>query len=62
MRNIREDDLIGKTIVAADCESVNATNLTFEDGTKLTLWVEQWWVGSGLTVGCVVVDEREAGE
>ena len=41
MRMLRADDLVGKTIVEADCDSTNAVTLVFEDETELVIWCEQ---------------------
>lgn len=41
MRDIKENDLVGKTIQSIDHTSVNVLKLTFTDGTKLELWAEQ---------------------
>ena len=40
MREIKESDLVGKTIDRIDHTSVNVLKLTFTDGTKLELWAE----------------------
>lgn len=41
MRDIKESDLVGKTIQSIDNTSVNVLKLTFTDGSKLELWAEQ---------------------
>ncbi|KKM65526.1 hypothetical protein LCGC14_1490450 [marine sediment metagenome] len=40
MRQLEEKDLKDKTIVSADCVNVNRTELTFSDGTTLSIWAE----------------------
>jgi len=40
MREVKESDLVGKTIQSIDNSSVNVLKLTFTDGTKLELWAE----------------------
>ena len=40
MREIKESDLVGKTIESIDNKSVNVLKLTFTDGSKLELWAE----------------------
>lgn len=41
MREVKETDLVGKTIQSIDNTSVNVLKLTFTDGSKLELWAEQ---------------------
>lgn len=41
MREVKETDLVGKTIKSIDNKSVNVLKLEFTDGTKLELWAEQ---------------------
>jgi len=41
MRKLTADDLVGKTIVEADCDNVNAVTLVFDDETELVIWCEQ---------------------
>lgn len=41
MREVKESDLVGKTIQSIDNTSVNVLKLTFTDGSKLELWAEQ---------------------
>lgn len=41
MREVRDTDLIGKTIMSIDAGAVNVLKLTFTDGTTLDLWAEQ---------------------
>jgi hypothetical protein len=40
LREIKETDLIGKTIKSIDNTSVNVLKLTFTDDTTAVLWVE----------------------
>lgn len=40
MREVKETDLVGKTIQSIDNQSVNVLKLTFTDGSKLELWAE----------------------
>jgi hypothetical protein len=40
LREIKETDLIGKTIKSIDTSSVNVLKLTFTDDTTAVLWVE----------------------
>ena len=39
-RNIKDSDLVGKTVQSIDNKSVNVLKLTFTDGTELELWAE----------------------
>ena len=41
MREVKDTDLVGKTIESIDNTSVNVLKLTFTDGSKLELWAEQ---------------------
>jgi hypothetical protein len=41
MREVKESDLVGKTIKSIDNGSVNVLKLEFTDGSKLELWAEQ---------------------
>jgi hypothetical protein len=40
MREIRETDLVGKTIQSINNDCVNVLKLMFTDGTELELWAE----------------------
>jgi len=40
MRKLRAQDLVGKTIVDADCENLNCMTLSFDDETELQIWCE----------------------
>ncbi len=40
MREIKETDLVGKTIQSINNDCVNVLKLTFTDGTELELWAE----------------------
>ena len=40
MRKLRPQDLVGKTIVDAECDSVNCMTLSFDDETELQIWCE----------------------
>jgi hypothetical protein len=41
MREIRDTDLVGKTIKNIDAGAVNVLNITFTDDTTIELWAEQ---------------------
>ncbi len=41
-RKLVPADLEGRTIVKADCRAENLLRLTFSDGTRLAIEVEQW--------------------
>lgn len=40
MREVKESDLVGKTIKSIDTSAVNVLKLEFTDGSKLELWAE----------------------
>jgi hypothetical protein len=40
-RSVLPEDLVGKTVKSINAEAVNSLEITFEDGTKVTLWAEQ---------------------
>lgn len=41
MREIRDTDLVGKTIKSINTSAVNVLRITFTDDTTLELWAEQ---------------------
>ena len=56
MREIKDTDLVGKTIKAIDRSAVNVLKFTFTDETSLELWAEdaistQYGTIPGLFVG-----------
>lgn len=40
MREIKPEDLVGKTITEINTECVNVLHLTFSDGTHFSIWAE----------------------
>jgi hypothetical protein len=47
MRDIKDSDLVGKTIKSIDTSACNVLKLTFSDNSSLEIWTDTHWVGSG---------------
>jgi hypothetical protein len=63
LREVKEEDFVGKTITSVNIGCVNVIHFTFSDGTNLSLWAEDVITTSaGNIPGFLVSDESEESE
>jgi hypothetical protein len=59
LRNIKDSDLIGKTIKSIDNTSVNVLKLTFTDDSTAVLWVEDIVLTPWGNVAGILIEDTE---
>jgi hypothetical protein len=57
MRQVKDTDLVGKTIKSVDAGSVNVLKITFADDSTIELWAEQAVHTSAGSIPGIFVDE-----
>lgn len=63
LRKLEAKDLVGKKIVSANCDSVNVTELEFDDNTKISVYCEpSIYVPSAGEIWGFFVDDESATE
>ena len=60
MREIKETDLVGKTIKSVNSNSINCLKLSFDDDTVIELWTEPAvYTANGLIWGLFIEDNPD---